>query len=158
MSSEAPPPALLPLLERELEESRRLFEALEQGHTTFAGRDAKAIEETAGAILRLYQTVESLEGERQQLLQNSGFSTDRETMDRLLADTPAAALWQQLLETAAEIRKQNEINARIIEGSRKHAEAAFNLLRGKEPASELYSAKGRTSYGGSTASRPIGKA
>ena len=158
MSPEAPPPALLPLLERELEESRQLLEALIAGQTIFAGRDAAAIQSSAETIQRHFQSIESIENERLQLLESSGFSTDTEAMERLPDDSPTAAAWHQLLENAAEIRKQNEINARIIEGSRRHAEAAFNLLRGKEPGSELYSAKGRASYGGSTTSRTIAKA
>lgn len=159
MSSEALPAALSPLLTREVEESGRLLEILKQGQGIFSGRDAAAIQQTAESILQLFQTVESLESERRQLLHANGLPDGRDTMERLLADDPSASdLWRKLLDQAVEIQKQNEINARIIEGSRQHAEAAFNLLRGKEPAGELYSAKGRTQYGGGGASRTIAKA
>ena len=161
MNSEALLEALTPLLSRELEEGKLLLETLKQGQEAFAGRDATAIQRSAEEIQRLFQSLESLESERQQRLQSAGFSSDLEGMDALLADAadaPAAQLWRTLLDSAAEIQKQNEINARIIEGSRQHAEAAFNLLRGREPGSELYSAKGRTGYGGGNASRTLAKA
>ncbi|GAB6042542.1 flagella synthesis protein FlgN [Endothiovibrio diazotrophicus] len=164
MNLEALPPALAPLLARELEESGRLLEALKEGERVFAGRDAEAIQHTANTILQLYQSVETLETQRQQLLGAAGLSPDREGMERIITaanDPRPRQAWDRLLDNAAQIQKQNAINARIVEGSRRHAEAAFNLLRGKEPASELYSAKGRTGYGSGSSgitSRTIGKA
>ena len=160
MSSGPDQVSLADLLTRQVEGSRRLAETLEEAQTIFSGRDAAAIHEISQAIQRLYDAVETLEAERCRHLADADLAADRDGMAAYIqrhdGDGRLAKLWEELLESAGRCRDQNEINARIIEGSRHQAEAAFNILRGTPAGGNLYGPKGRTSTGGT--SRPLAKA
>jgi flagellar biosynthesis/type III secretory pathway chaperone len=153
--------ALQALLRREIGHAAGFVEVLEREHAALAQRDmavlARVIEEKRERVAEL-----QLAGrERENLLVGSGFppSAAGDEITREGAVPAAAAvltpLWDQLQALSRKARRLSEVNAGIIELSRRHVERALAILHGKDAEVELYDPSARTSR--ASRSHPLAK-
>jgi len=151
---------LVQTLMAEIEQTDRMVELLRQSHAIFSGRDAALIERTAAIIYTEVEKLQALERRREALVTGCGFSADKQGIEACLSaclpDERPRELWHRLLGLATQARSLNQINAGIVETSRRHAQKALNLIRGQVPGGELYSRGGLTR--GYAGSRSLAKA
>ncbi len=124
-------------LEREIQLGGRLLEALRGEHKALTANDLALLNEAVELKNGLIAAMQACGGERNVLLREGGFGSDRESMDRLLdAHDPQRRTgiqrdWIRLLEVGAECQRQNLINGIIIQAGQQHTRQALAILRGQ---------------------------
>lgn len=124
----------------------QLIELLQQEQEQLPKRDhalLSGIVEQKNALLEQLNHNARL---RQQQLVQLGLSSNAEGWDLFLQrNTTTLALradWQALQQRFAECQKLNEVNGKVIARSRQTLDHLLNLIRGKTPAANLYTASG----------------
>ena len=109
----------------------------------------------------------TLESQRENRLHEAGFAAGSEGIDAWLAanaaSTPTSltstaipALWQQLIDLAAEAKRENETNGKLIAALTQQNQQALGILLGQSADTTTYNADGQQK---SVASRrPLGSA
>lgn len=110
----------------------------------------------------------TLESQRENTLREAGFAAGREGVDAWLAanTTPSApallaspaipALWQQLINLAAEAKRENEINGKLIAALMQQNQQALGILLGQSADTTTYDANGQQKS--MAGRRPLGSA
>lgn len=133
-------------LQHELQAVSRLMELLLQEQAALAAHDPGALEKAAHDKQQQLSKIESWEKERNQLLSRSGHPETQAGMEQYLkaqSHPQLDRLWQQLLSLSAQCHHQNQINGGIVETGRHHIQRALAVLRGVNPAAELYGPAGK---------------
>ncbi len=151
---------LYALIEAELATARTVEEALREEHQALTGNDAPGLEQAVKTKTERLGELAGLAERRTALLEASGYSGDPQGLDACIRHNDAkrklATLWQEFSHVLEQCKRQNQINAGIVELSQQHIEQALNLLRGQGRDPELYDPNGRTVSGGR--SRPLARA
>lgn len=138
------------LLECETEEIVRLGQLLQQEYSALKTNNLAGIESAAYAKQQPLARLETYEQQRNEVLQRANLSSDEIGMQLYLqsADAGIKRLWQQLLTLTAQCRQQNQINAALVELSRRHTQRVLTLLRGQTDHQTLYGPAGETAVDG----------
>ncbi|MFN2309367.1 MAG: flagella synthesis protein FlgN [Gammaproteobacteria bacterium] len=149
------------LLHAEYACAGQLVTLLETETAALQGRDIDALETLAADKQALMQHFESLEAQRQALLEQAGFGGSPADVEGCIAwcdgSGQLARGWHLLLERIRRSQHQNRCNGAILEASRRHAQQALAVLRGQAPHGDLYHANGCTTTD-NTRGRSIAKA
>lgn len=131
-----------------------LIELLEQEELLLARRESDTLLTLVAEKDRQLAELDRLASERAALLQQAGYSPDRDGFLALLdADQSGQLrqLWQSLEELLKRCSYQNQVNGKILEIGRIQARQLLSLLLGRDSndANELYDQNGNasTSYG-----------
>jgi flagella synthesis protein FlgN len=122
------------LLDREIELARNLAAALDAEKTALTGQSPAAVTELAAEKMRLFETIEKLERERQALCANPSGPGIAATV---------AARWGSLLALMAGCRNANELNGHIIRVRQHQIRQLIDIVRGR-PAPITYDTHGKT--------------
>ncbi len=148
MSDAAYCSVLRQLLDEELACSSRLLDALRKEETTIAARDPDALSAVVAEKDGLLAQMESSHKRRTELMQQAGASTDAAAFSALVAscgDGVIEQLWSKLRESLQACQRQNNINGRVLESSRRNVQRALAILLGGQPdGTELYNQHGRS--------------
>lgn len=138
-------------LEQETELAQRLYEVLAQEQQALEHMSAELIQQLAKMKTSLLLEMDQKMAIRQKLMPNANLQNGLEVFLEQAPEMVARSL-RPVAETFREwlyrCHRQNEVNGRIIAGSRRSVERSLNLLRGQNPDMMLYNAKG--------AARPMG--
>lgn len=130
------------LLAEELEHFGRFCFVLREEREALASQNTGSIESLVGEKERLYRRLSELASARQDILGTARPDEIRQGLQYL--DPNLAVTWDRLLLLVREAHELNQVNGRIIELQLHQNRQAFNLLKGAQDASELYTAAGQT--------------
>jgi flagella synthesis protein FlgN len=137
------------VLQQEVQCSERLLETLDAERTALIKRDTDALEAAVAKKLEYSQLLETLDRQREAILSELGFATDRDGVRRSFDALPAGGklnrLWQQILENIAKCQAGNLTNGGILESGRQQVEQTLRILRGQQGSPFLYTPHGETS-------------
>jgi flagellar biosynthesis/type III secretory pathway chaperone len=122
------------LLDREIELAGNLSAALDAEKVALTGPSPAAVTDLAAEKMRLFETIEKLERERQALCANP--------TDAGIAAT-VVARWRSLLALMAGCRTANELNGHIIRVRQHQIRQLIDIVRGR-PAPITYDTHGKT--------------
>jgi flagella synthesis protein FlgN len=149
MSANAAQPSLEAVLEQELQYTELLLQTLSAERTALASRDLAALESTTNDKIELYQKLESLDAQRQNIVAELGFQPGRAEFTRCFESLPEAMklakLWLQIMTNIEACKTSNLINGGVLESGRQQVEQALGILRGQGGAPGLYTPAGVTS-------------
>lgn len=129
------------LLAEEVEHFGRFCLLLREEREALASQDGATLERVVGDKEKICRALGELARRRQEAL---GTTAPDAVRPRLEAYSPALAVsWDRLLELAREAQELNQVNGRIIELQLHQNRQAFNLLKGAQGASALYTAAGQ---------------
>lgn len=139
-------PAPVDQLARELELVRAFITLLNNEQETLKRGQTDALAAIGPQKANLANQLNALEKERNAYLQRSGHTGDREGMAAWLAANPAnqsaAQLWTKLLEGAAEAKRINDLNGRLVAIHLQAANQALSVLTQQSQRSTLYGRDG----------------
>ncbi|PLY16610.1 MAG: hypothetical protein C0631_03160 [Sedimenticola sp.] len=148
------------ILTVELESAQKLDKILDKEHRALTSGDPEQILAAADDKQRQMQETLKFLTERNRFLQSlqlsPGKTGSEQFLDRLPADVPARALWQEIEALAHVLRDKNEINGGIVSLAQRHTRQALDILSGKMYSSDTYGKGGERQSGPS--SPPIAKA
>lgn len=141
-------PVLADLLTRELELVRAFIASLTQEQEALKRGETDAV---AAIALKKNQLIEQLNGvekDRNTFLQQAGYPGDSNGMKSWLAangnDRTAAEGWAKLMDLAAQARRINDLNGRLIAMRLQAANQALGILTEQSQRSSLYGRDGFT--------------
>jgi flagellar biosynthesis/type III secretory pathway chaperone len=137
------------LLEKELDATQRMLEILKQEHQALIEKDADKITHSSEEKLAQLKALEALFSQRDHYLSSLGVDTKKSGLASLLqplpADRPLARQWQQLLQLAEALQRQNDINGSIVNLSQRHISMALDILTGQASGTPTYGPSGKAS-------------
>jgi flagella synthesis protein FlgN len=122
------------LLDREIGLARDLAAALDAEKVALTGQSPAAVTDLAAEKMRLFETIEKLERERQELCANPSGPGIAATV---------LARWRSLLALMAGCRHANELNGHIIRVRQHQIRQLIDIVRGR-PAPITYDTHGKT--------------
>lgn len=134
------------LLQRELGHVARFVDILEQEHAALSQRDLVALERVIAEKRALVAELQLAGREREKLTAGNGARPQNQDVEDEVPPAPMLipALWEQLQALARKARQLSEVNASIIELSRRHVERALAILQGREAEVQIYDPTART--------------
>ncbi len=155
-----------PLLEQTIIELQRFLAVIATERQALISREINQLPAFAEEKSALATRLATLESQRENRLHEAGFAAGREGIDAWLAanaSTPTSltstaipALWQQLIDLAAEAKRENETNGKLIAALTQQNQQALGILLGQSADTTTYNADGQQK---SVASRrPLGSA
>ncbi|MDO9449138.1 MAG: flagellar protein FlgN [Rugosibacter sp.] len=161
--------ALIPihaLLEQTVAELQRFLAMIATERQALVSGDINQLSGIVEEKSALATRLASLEAQRENALHEAGFATGSEGVDGWLAanattfalpaTTAIPMVWQQLITLAAEAKRENEINGKLIGARMQQNQQALGLLLGESADTTTYDAGGQQK---STAGRrPLGSA
>ena len=132
-------------LEKEIELVQRFIAILQAESTALANANHDdALQSTTEEKNRYADLLAQSATGRDELLKQSGYSTDRQGIDSAMADHPALqATWVRLIELASQAKQLNAANGELIELYLRHNQTRLNALRNLTGGGNLYDANGR---------------
>lgn len=124
-------------LQREIQMSVQLLETLRREHKALTTNNLVLLNETVAQKGEQIAAMDDCSRERNALLHEAGFGTDRTALEKLLdlydpqRRTPVQREWTRLLEIGAECQRQNLVNGIIIQAGQQHTRQALAILRGQ---------------------------
>lgn len=138
-------------LEQETVLAQRLYEVLAREQQALEQLASEEIQELTKAKSTLLAEMDQKLSDRQKLipvhLQSGGLEDFLNKAPEIVSRS-LRPLIEGFREWIYRCHRQNEVNGRIIAGSRRSVERSLNLIRGQNPDMVIYNAKG--------AARPIG--
>lgn len=138
--------ALADLLTREGEFVRAFIASLTQEQEALKRGETDSIAAIALKKNQLIEQLNAVEKDRNTLLQQAGLRGDAEGMKAWLAangnDRAAAEGWAKLLDLAAQARRINDLNGRLIAMRLQAANQALGILTEQSQRSSLYGKDG----------------
>lgn len=151
---------LAALLKNELAATGTLSKVLGAEHKALINNDATALEVAIKDKVAQLETLAALSDQRHALLENSGYSPDATGLEACIRHNDIqrrlASQWQAFTQALDQCKRQNQINAGIVELSHQQVSRSLDVLRGCATEPELYDPHGRAT--GSNRSRPIASA
>ena len=155
-----------PLLEQTVIELQRFLAVIATERQALISGEINQLPAFAEEKSALATRLATLESQRDNRLHEAGFAAGREGIDAWLAanaSTPTSltstaipALWQQLIDLAAEAKRENETNGKLIAALTQQNQQALGILLGQSADTTTYNADGQQK---SVASRrPLGSA
>ncbi len=114
-----------------------MLDALRNEHAALTERIPAGIEKAVNAKQEHLAKFETCEHARKRWLKQAGVAEENSVIREFLSEQDENAqelipLWDQLLDTAQQCRKQNQANGALVEVHRRHVQRALDLLRGTE--------------------------
>lgn len=149
---------ILRLLSNELAAVAEFTALLQQEQQALVTGVVEGFESLATAKLGIADRLNALSNAREQSLRRAGLPEGRQGMDAWLATQQASARsdWQSLLNTAAEARRLNELNGKLIAERLSNNQQALSILTAATNRAALYGPDGQTHVSG--AGRKLGSA
>lgn len=139
--------ALRQLLLDEEALASRLLAVLETEYAAVTERDASALEKTLKEKQNVISDLEGRHGTVAVILARVGLAADQPGMEEALRRCSAPALeqaWKAMRTQLVACEKQNTVNGKLLESSRRVTQQALSILLGVSPDSgELYTQKGK---------------
>jgi len=124
-----------------------LKEVLNDERTALEDQDTDALNTAAQHKQSFLTQLETLETERREICQTSGFGTAADAMDELLnwcdAELVIRGNWDHFVDIAKECSELNFSNGAIINVRRQQISGALAVIRGDSQNQETYSRSGR---------------
>lgn len=143
--------ALAALFETAIKQSQQLCELLEQEQQVLLSEDFAGMEELIEQKLRLSQSLDHIEIQRQEIMSKAGQNTDHQFMQHFLQKNrthpviqPAYTTWQELMTWLQKSADQNQLNGTLLEKQRQRVQRTLTLLFEQSNASSEYDADGGT--------------
>jgi flagellar biosynthesis/type III secretory pathway chaperone len=158
-------PPIPTLLEETLAELQRFLAVISTERQALVSGEINQLPAIAEEKSALATRLATLESQRENILCEAGFATGREGIDAWLAAnaTPSAsdpsaipALWQQIISLAAETRRENETNGKLISVLMQQNQQALGTLLGQSVDTTTYDADGQQKP--QAGRRPLGSA
>jgi flagellar biosynthesis/type III secretory pathway chaperone len=150
-------------LQREIQASGQLLDALRREHHALTGNDHALLNQAVAQKSELVTVMEACGRERNGLLRGAGCGIDRAAVEQLLnRDDPQRQAgiqrdWARLLELGAQCQRQNMINGIIIQAGQQQTRQALAILRGQPAAAAVEYGPERSRHPAASA-HPIAKA
>jgi flagellar biosynthesis protein FlgN len=147
------------ILLAEEQQAAELVTLLEQERDALAQRDANSLLQVVAEKESSLAQLDSFASERASLLQQAGYSPDRDGFLAMLDGEPSGCLqerWQAVETLLKRCRQQNQINGKMLDISQVQTRQLLSVLLGRENGgNELYDQNGNasTSYGQNPAFR-----
>lgn len=148
------------VLQAEARKAGELVELLEREQDFLVRREVDSLNAVVAEKEKQLVELEKLAAERAALLQQAGYSPDRDGFLALLNTDQSGRLrelWESVEALLKRCRYQNQVNGKVLEIGRIQARQLLALLLGRdnESSSELYDQSGNTSssYGQNPAFR-----
>lgn len=156
-----------PLLEQTVIELQRFLAVIATERQALISGEINQLPAFAEEKSALATRLATLESQRENRLHEAGFAAGREGIDAWLAanaaSTPTSltstaipALWQQLIDLAAEAKRENETNGKLIAALTQQNQQALGILLGQSTDTTTYNADGQQKS--VTSRRPLGSA
>lgn len=146
--------SLLQLLPRLIAVYTRFLDLLHEEQAAFSQTRPDALEKCTSERVRLAGVLEAHDQELRALFANEKLHVSSRAVKQLINSlaepqrSQLAKLWHQLLELAAECKKHNAINSKIIDTRRVQTDRVLRILMGQTaPAGSTYAADGRVQPG-----------
>ncbi|MCL4410809.1 flagella synthesis protein FlgN [Aliidiomarina haloalkalitolerans] len=110
--------------------------------------DGKALETIAKAKAEHFAALQENEQQRRTLQTGQGLGESREGAAKLAQIAGCSDVWQQVLELAREVSRQNQLNGELIQHRLQHNQQMLNIIR-EAAGTPLYGADGKSTSGGS---------
>ncbi|MBF0255562.1 MAG: flagellar protein FlgN [Gammaproteobacteria bacterium] len=142
MSPEAQ--ALTDTLSAEHATASQLLACLHSEHEALKQLSAEALETAVARKIALLAEMDGHARKRTQLLNQLGFGSSTEDIQTYIdQNAPSVApLWRQLVELAAELDAQNQINGSMIQLSQQRTQMALDMVARPEDRSRTYGKQG----------------
>ena len=132
----------------------RLLELLQAETEHLQQRSLDGLDQLLADKTESLQAIESLDGQRRELLSSSGYDIDTVGMRQYLKTHGAASAidgWNSLMAALEQAQALNEANGRIIHRSLEQTGQMLAILRGEESGdANVYESSGRTARRGSS--------
>ena len=151
MLAESTIQSLSQLIETAIVHSKELLALLEKEQQALLAENHDSLEAIIEQKLRISQTLDYVEIQRQEIMTNAGESTDSDAMQSFLLAhqknsgfKPLLKSWQKLLDALQKASDQNQLNGILLEKQRQHVKRALNILFEQSNSSSVYDANGGT--------------
>jgi flagellar biosynthesis protein FlgN len=150
------------LIEQTVAELQRFLAVIETERQALVSGKIDQLPVIAEKKSALATRLATLESQRENALHEAGFAAGREGVVAWLAanapssDPAIPALWQQFITLAAEAKRENETNGKLIGAQMQQNQQALGLLLGKSADATTYDAGGQQKS--MTGRRPLGSA
>jgi flagellar biosynthesis/type III secretory pathway chaperone len=140
------------VLQREVDHAVALLEILQREYLLLTSRDSSVLEEFVKEKQKYIIALQDAGKEREQILQSAEVSLGMADIEKYIDRyTPALRpqfheLRKTLHTLAKQLRRQNEINGRVIELRRHYTERALAILQSRGSDTELYDPTAKTSH------------
>lgn len=141
--------AIETLLEQTVADLKRFIAVIATERSTLISGDVDQLPAIAGTKSALAAHIAVLESQRDAALGAAGFGAGRKGIDAWLAANPAASsgsprnAWKLYLDLAAEAKRENEINGKLIAAGLQQNQQALDTLLGKAADAGTYGADGQ---------------
>jgi flagella synthesis protein FlgN len=154
--------AIEALLKRTITELQAFIAVIAAERKVLITGDIDQLPDISGKKSALTTRLADLESQREAKLASAGFGAGQPAIDAWLAaegstnSTSAQTAWKHLLELAAEARRENEINGKLIATHLKQNQQGLAALLGESADAGTYGANGQQKT--SSGRRPLGSA
>jgi flagella synthesis protein FlgN len=154
--------AIETLLEQTVADLKRFIAVIAAERSTLISGDIDQLPAIAEEKSALATRIAGLETQRDAALGAAGFGAGRKGIDAWLAANPAPAsksprnAWKVYLDLAAEAKRENEINGKLIAAGLQQNQQALAALLGEAADAGTYGADGQRKTG--PGRRPLGSA
>ncbi len=137
--------AFCTLIRSEIDTAETLLSCLKEEHEALKQLSSEALEKAVAKKLALLEQMSRHANERIALLERAGFSNTSDHVETFIAEQAADALpsWHRLVDIAADLEKQNQINGSMIQLSQQRTQMALDLATRPEDKPRTY---GKTGY------------
>jgi flagellar biosynthesis protein FlgN len=141
------------LLDAQIDAMQSVLTSLEAERQALSARDGDALLRAVSSKAASIASADTIEGERQVVLDRLGSSERRGRGGRdFSADAGISQRWQHVLTLTQQCRALNEANGQMIRGQRRRVEGTLRILRGEPVAPVEYGPAGEHRSRGSTRS------
>jgi len=133
------------LIEQETGFYNQLLDTLNAEYQALCSNDFETVQQLTSTKQQIIDTLSSLGRQRETLLQQAGFDTDKSGMTACIKQCGGQLErdWHSLMAGVSECSRQNEINGIMISTASRHTMNALSILRGQQPGENVrYGARG----------------
>ena len=142
--------ALQQQLNHDLTTTSQLAELLERERQALETRNYDQFQHLIGEKNQLVSQLEANGKQRQQWIQSSGMSDERDALEQARQHNPALAnLWETLADQWRQCQHNNAVNERVAQRTRLAVSQLLDTLRGQNGQQRLYTANGNAAESGS---------
>lgn len=135
------------LLQQEHSAVEQLLDILRQEQHALGERNSETLNQSVSSKEAVFQRLQQLSQQREQFLQQRGFSADKSGFTAFMATDPTGNLvqaWEALEATLRECQRQNQLNGTLLESGRQITQEMLSILTGRDFSKhELYNQRGK---------------
>lgn len=144
----------LALLKKDLSKADQLLQYLEAEKSAIETRDFDGYHGLQNNKKQLLIDIEALDRERTALMQEMGFSADKQGFDEFVKLVPTNwqqrfnDMWTTLSEKMNRCRDLNQVNGKVLHHAQIATERLMQMIKGVSSNQTVYHANGRTTQSG----------